>query len=170
MSTTLSKDKTIIAKLCGLHSHIVDLERQIRDLSWDKSFDMWTKNAFLQFCSVMPRGCRAVAFIDIDDVHGLNHKHGYQEVDRRIRAMFAIPWRGGDIVARWYSGDEFVVLFDNHGDGPQRKIEELRASAESNGLAFVCELGTWDVGRRTITTVIGELSDSLQRNNPGTTR
>ncbi len=170
MSTTLSQHKLIIAKIFGLHSHIAELERQIHDLSWDSTFDMWTRNAFIQFCRVMPRGRRAIAFVDLDNVHGLNRLFGYREVDRRVKNTFAIPWRSSDIVARWYSGDEMVILFDDGEEGARRKIGELLGSAQENGLSFAWELGHWDVGKQSVETVIGELSDTLQQNNPETRR
>lgn len=163
---TLSKSKQVISRIFGLHTHIAELERRIRELSWDNAFDMWTRNAFLQFCRVMPRGRRTVAFIDLDDVHGLNASLGYQEVDRRIQSAFAIPWRSSDIVARWYSGDEIVILFDNDYEGAEIKINELKASASDNGLGFAYEIGSWYVGEEPIEAPVERISNLLRLNNP----
>lgn len=163
---TLSKEKRVLARIFGIHGHILDLERKIRELSWDSAFNMWTRNAFLQFCSVMPRGVRTVAFIDLDDIHGLNASVGYREVDRRIRDTFSIPWRSSDIVARWYSGDEIVILFDNDIQSATDKMFELKKSGKSHDIGFVHELGSWVVGEETIECVVDNLTKRLKRNNP----
>jgi GGDEF domain-containing protein len=86
---------------------------------------MWTRNAFLQFCHVMPRDVRWVAFIDMNKIHELNEELGYTEVDRRIKETFSVPFRRSDVVARWYSGDYIVILFDADGSGAGHKIEQL---------------------------------------------
>ena len=51
-----------------------------------------------------------VVFMDLDGLHALNERLGYGEVDRRIRTALAL--REGDtyFIARWYSGDEIVLL------------------------------------------------------------
>ena len=40
---------------------------------------MWTRNAFLQFCHVMPRDVRWIAFLDMNKIHELNEELGYTE-------------------------------------------------------------------------------------------
>ena len=52
------------------------------------------------------------AFIDLNHIYELNEHLGYNEVDRRVKEMFSVSFRRSDIVARWYSGDEIVILFD----------------------------------------------------------
>src|SRR3972149_6988341 len=98
--------KALIGRILGYQSEIEALNRKLQELSWDQVFGMWTRTAFLQFCRVMPRGRRALVFIDLDHIHELNHKLGYAEVDRRVRSTFSIPLRSSDIVARGDSGDE----------------------------------------------------------------
>ena len=109
----------------------------------------------------MPRGRRVVAFIDLDDIHRLDQELGYAEVDRRVHAMFSVPFRRSDIVARWYSGDEIVILFDSERLGAQRKIEELAAAAAAEGLGFKFDIGDWDVGKTPIEDVIEQLSKNV---------
>jgi GGDEF domain-containing protein len=152
-----------LGSVLGYEKEIEDLRHRIQELSWDQSFGMWTRTAFLQFCRIMPRGKRTIAFLDIDDVHSLNHAHGYVEVDRRVRDAFAIPFRRSDIVARWYSGDEIVVLFDSDPQGAQRKLEELAASAARNGISFTHEVGAWAVGETDIVDAVNGLSDRNRR-------
>jgi GGDEF domain-containing protein len=161
-----------VSELFGFGQEINNLRQRIAELSWDNTFGMWTRPAFLEFCRVMPRGGRVVALIDLNHIHDLNYQYGYAEVDRRIKATFAIPFRRSDIVARWYSGDEIVILFDADQTGAERKIGELRESAGRAGLTFVFAIGEWEVGRQPIIEVITALSQRLAQEklvNPSTT-
>lgn len=153
------KGKRFLYNILGCQKEMDDLQNRVRELSWDCTFGMWTRTAFLQFCRVMPRGQRSLAFLDLDGIHGLNHQLGYVEVDRRIREAFAIPFRRSDIVARWYSGDEIVILFDSDVEGARRKMEELMESASRQGLSFTHELGVWAVGTADIVEVVNGLSE-----------
>jgi GGDEF domain-containing protein len=151
----MSKDADTVT---GLKDEIAELKRRIQELSWDSVFGMWTRTAFLQFCRVMPRGQRTVAFIDLDRIHDLNNQLGYAEVDRRVKAAFSIPLRKSDIVARWYSGDEIVILFDGDQHGALMKIRGLEESAAREGLSFAFEIGTWQVGESDIVEAVNALS------------
>ncbi len=142
---------------------IEELQKKIDELSKDDVYDIWTRAAFLQFCKVMPRGIRAVVFLDFDRIHDLNEMIGYQEVDKRIRATLNINFRVSDLVARWYSGDEIVILFDGDLDFANKKMSELRSSAGNNGLSFKYNVGVWEVGKTEIDHVIDNLSKNLKR-------
>lgn len=150
-----------VADIFGFEQELDDLRQRIVELSWDSAFGMWTRPAFLEFCRVMPRGRRVVAFIDLNHIHDLNYQFGYAEVDRRIKTTFAIPFRRSDIVARWYSGDEIVILFDGGRAGLERKIDELRESAGQAGLTFMSSIGEWEVGGQPIEDVITGLTQRL---------
>ena len=50
--------KQWIGKLFGFDAEIRELRRQVKELSWDGTFGMWTRGAFLQFCHVMPPDTR----------------------------------------------------------------------------------------------------------------
>jgi GGDEF domain-containing protein len=143
----------------GLQKEIHDLRSKVEELSWDEVFGMWTRGAFLQFCRVMPRGTRTVVFIDLDGIHSLNHRVGYSEVNRRIKSTFSIPFRSSDLVARWYSGDEIVILLDCDLEGADIKISQLQESARGQGLTFTHEIGEWEVGWESITKVVDALAD-----------
>lgn len=153
--------RDLVGRIFGFEREIRELRQQVRDLSWDSTFGMWTRGAFLQFCQVMPRGRRVVAFIDLVRIHELNEQLGYTEVDRRVKATFSMPFRRSDIVARWYSGDEIAILFDSDRSGAERKIAQLRESAARQGLAFDYELGEWEVGKQAIEDVIAALAEKV---------
>ena len=146
-----------------LFARIKELEERVEYLSKDTAYGVWTRAAFLQFCSVMPRGLRAVIFFDFDRIHNLNDELGYAEVDRRIRSTLTLDFRASDLVARWYSGDEIVILIDGDLDIAETKIKELKANARSNGLTFKYELGLWEVGKETIEVIVNELARRLTR-------
>ncbi len=155
--------KRLVAKIFGFDSEIQELRRQVRDLSWDTSFGMWTRPAFLQFCHVMPRDMRWVVFIDMNRIHELNEELGYAEVNRRIKETFSVPLRRSDVVARWFSGDEIVILLDSDEQGARRKIEELVESAGKEGMTFYAELGQWEVGKSKIEDVVEKLADKVNK-------
>jgi hypothetical protein len=67
---------------------------------------------------------------------GRDQELGYTEVDRRVQSTFSVPFRRSDIVVRWYSGDEIVILFDSERDGAERKMEELAVAGRAEGLTF----------------------------------
>ena len=90
------------------------------------------------------------AFLDFDHLKQLNSKFGYAEVNNRIRRALSIKRRRSDLLARWFSGDEVIALFDGDLRAAKHKIEELKESARSEGLDFTYELGTWVVGSESI--------------------
>ncbi len=153
--------KRLVGKIFGFQGEIKELKEQIEHLRWDTAFGMWNREAFLQFCQIMPRGLRIVALIDLDRVHVLNEKYGYTEVDRRVKSTFSVPFRRSDLVARWYSGDEIVILFDSDRDGAESKMEELAHWASNQGLSFKFVLGSWEVGKIYIEEMVENMSKEL---------
>jgi len=153
--------KKIAGKIFGFEREIAELQKRIRELSWDTSFDMWTRAAFLNFCDIMPRSLRVLVFIDMDRIAFLNKELGYEEVNRRVRDTFSVPFRRSDIVARWYSGDEIVILFDADLDAAQHKANELEASAAAQDLSFTYNIGEWDVGNEEVEDAIERLANEV---------
>ena len=153
--------RRLVGRIFGFAREIALLQEQVSELSWDTAYGMWTRGAFLQFCQVMPRSTRIVVFIDLDDIHTLNKNVGYSEVDRRIRNTFSVPFRRSDVVARWYSGDEIVILFDSDREGANRKLEELVRSAAAEGMSLKNEIGEWEVGKQAAQDVIDVLADKV---------
>jgi len=71
--------------------------------------------------------------------------------------------RRSDVVARWFSGDEIVILLDSDEQGARRKIEELVESAGKEGMTFYAELGQWEVGKSKIEDVVEKLADKVNK-------
>lgn len=162
--------RKLVGKFFGFDQEIEKLRQQIQELSWDTSFGMWTRTAFLQFCEVMPRGRRTIVFLDLDLIHDLNEELGYTEVDRRVKATFSMPFRRSDVVARWYSGDEIVILFDADREGTERKVAQLEKSAAGQGFTFKYEIGEWEVGKEIIEDVVGTLADRVTERKQAASR
>lgn len=154
--------RNLAARIFGFDREISSLRERVRELSWDSAYGMYTRPAFLQFAQVMPRGGRFVAFIDLDKIHTLDQELGYSEVDRRIKATFSMNFRRSDVVARWYSGDEIVILFDSDREGADRKMEELASSAHREGLSFKFAIGEWAVGKEPAEDIIDALSENVR--------
>ncbi|MDP7449931.1 MAG: hypothetical protein QF689_15160 [Candidatus Latescibacteria bacterium] len=153
--------RELVGRLFGFDKEILGLRDKVRELSWDDAYGVYTRPAFLQFAQIMPRARRIIAFIDLDDIHRLDQELGYAEVDRRVQATFSVPFRRSDIVARWYSGDELVILFDSERIGAERKMEELAVAAAAEGLSFKFDIGEWDVGKEPVDDVIEGLTRNV---------
>ena len=153
--------RDFVGRLFGFNREILRLREKVEELSWDQAYGMYTRPAFMQFARIMPRGRRNVAFIDLDDIHRLDQELGSTEVDRRVRVTFSVPFRRSDIVARWYSGDEIVILFDAERAGAERKMIELTAAAAAVEMTFESALGEWEVGREPVEDVIEGLSRNV---------
>jgi diguanylate cyclase (GGDEF)-like protein/PAS domain S-box-containing protein len=72
-----------------------------------------------------------LVFADLDDLKGINDRHGHATGDAAIRlvaAAFKSILREADIVARW-SGDEFVALLSDGDQSAALQIDERLASA-----------------------------------------
>ncbi len=144
----------------NLNRKILSLSQLVAELSWDEPFGMLTRNAFLQFCRRLPPAARRIAFIDLNDVGEMNLLYGYTEVDRRIQRVFAIFHGSGDIVARWYSGDEIVILFAGESD-PIQKLNSLRLAAQTEQLTFFEQSGVWDSALGPVECAVLALSNQI---------
>jgi hypothetical protein len=147
-------------RLFGVQGEIDDLRRQVAELSWDEPFGMWTRGAFLRMCRGLRGGRRHVAFLDLNGIGDMNLQYSYSEVDRRIRMTFGLIRGSGDLVARWYSGDEIVIVF-NTGREPYRIMARLRENARKYGITFTEALGDWEPERESIVEVIDSLSRAI---------
>jgi diguanylate cyclase (GGDEF)-like protein len=102
-------------------------------------------------------GCR-LAFIDLDDLKGINDRLGHSEGDRALIDTAGIlrnTFRESDIIAR-YGGDEFVVVpVGTPGDDPGSVVTRLeRAIAAHNQdggrpytLLVSVGIADWDAAR-----------------------
>ena len=135
MTTPLS---IIVVLMMALSGYLIwrqnRLERSVTHLMVDATYGVLTRNGLdLRWRQLGAQADRLeVVFFDLDELHAANERYGYADVDRRIRA--ALQVRASDLcVARWYSGDELVIVVgagDGHG-AAERILARLRA----NGLS-----------------------------------
>lgn len=101
-----------------LQTQLLALQLQVNELSVDPAFGVTTRAALRYELPRVANTARRVIFMDIDNMHALNEKHGYNVVDGKIKR--AIHVRAADCVlrARWFSGDEFAfILSSDNADG-----------------------------------------------------
>lgn len=86
------------------------LEQKNLRLAWNSGYGCFTRQGFEDnVWSKIEEQARWIIFFDIDDMHGLNKKHGYDGMNQIIKQTLAR--RGGDYAAgQWFSGDEFIVV------------------------------------------------------------
>jgi GGDEF domain-containing protein len=81
-------------------------QSQINAMKIDPTYGILTRVAL----EASPATEGAIIFWDVDKMHDLNQDWGYEGVDKRIREACAHirHTRGCTLIARWYSGDEFI--------------------------------------------------------------
>lgn len=82
--------------------------------------------------------CFDVLYFDIDNLKQLNTTHSITGANRMIREAFACI-RQTEIVGRWFSGDEFVVICV--GSQSRRILARLEASFATQGISFTSAIG-----------------------------
>jgi diguanylate cyclase (GGDEF)-like protein len=157
-STTTAK------RVAELTRQIALLQSEIAELGWDTNFGMFTRNALLRHCRSLPGDVRQVAFVDLEAIHSLNLLYGYAEVDARVRATFDTPWRTLHTVARWFSGDEIAVVFDEEASTEQARAQmcELESRAQAQGLGFDWALGRWETGSESVEEAVARLAEEVR--------
>ena len=115
------------------------------ELSQDENFGILNRNGLLHFANKQPRGItRHLVLIDIDHLHELNHRYGYEEMNRRIRSMFSIPVQGSDcFVGKFFSGDEVLCVAGVRREDAEAIVKKLEVSAAENGISFTWVMGVW---------------------------
>ena len=151
--------RRLVAWLFGFGREIGELEERVRRLAWDPAFGMYTRAALLAMSGRELRGRKSVVFLDLDRVHELNLLYGYAEVDRRIRAAFSSNTRRSDMwAARWWSGDEVLLVLDSETDQTEAVVSRLAQSAKEHELSFTHAVGEWDGDADGLTAVVQRLS------------
>lgn len=124
--------KIIAAALLGAGIAAALQERRVRRSHYDPAFGMLSR-AGVDARLRGVKGAYDVLFIDLDHVHEL----GYPAVDARVRAAFQLRRGDAQLIGRWYSGDEILVIAPA-GDGvglAQRLAQRLAAQGLSATIA-----------------------------------
>lgn len=124
------------ASVEALHEHV-------RRLSYDDAFGMLTRPALIQHARRLPPDAYFVLFLDLSHMRLLNARLGYEEVNRRVRRTFTPAHRRTDLVGRWYSGDEILIVLPHDPTALSGLVVRLVRHARANGLSFVYAFSAW---------------------------
>lgn len=102
-------------------------------LTTDPSYNVTTRPAIDLELPRIASDAAQVVFIDLDHMHALNEKHGYEKVNSMIKR--AVHVRCDDVLlrARWFSGDELVFILK--GSDPAAFCARLQKSLHNEGLS-----------------------------------
>jgi GGDEF domain-containing protein len=101
----------------------------------------------------------AIAFIDIDFMHDLNAKYGYVEVDRRIAEAFKVI-RRDELISRFYSGDEFILLVPAEHIG--LVVQRLMTAFHEQGISATCGIIQHVQGSKSLAEAVKPAQDLVQ--------
>lgn len=116
------------------------LETLVHDLSWNDGYGCYTRAGFEKV--IWPRiqaEAQHIIFFDIDDMHGINEKHGYDGANELIKDSLAM--RASDVMAgQWFSGDEFIIAVTDdlsrlHPSNPMEFAARLLEIFVENGIS-----------------------------------
>jgi GGDEF domain-containing protein len=123
-------EQAIIAQLL---SKIEELSLVVEDLSKSPSYGVLTRQGVERKWKSIEKRDRALLLIDVDNLHNLNEKYGYEEMNRRIsRGLDSL--RSAELLGLVYSGDEFIaVVKEEEAIACSRRIA---ASFKENGITL----------------------------------
>jgi GGDEF domain-containing protein len=111
-------------------------QETIRLLSTDKAFGILTRNAIDLAIEDRDKPFN-ILFVDFNNVHNLNKILGYKRVNAIFREIFeeykhAHPF---DLLGRYFSGDEIVIISNTDGDSLSR-FSSLKSISDKHNMSF----------------------------------
>jgi len=88
-----------------------NLELIIKDLCYDDSFGMLTRNGLKYYMERNDFDYNYSIFIDFISMSEMNRELGYYSVNDKIKCLFENEKES--LIGRWFSGDEIVILTNN---------------------------------------------------------
>ena len=143
---------------------LVRAELSVRRMKIDPTYGIWTRQAV----EASPPKSGGIVFWDIDHMHEANEELGYAEVDKRISraARLVRISRGCKLIARWYSGDEFIYSCpENQALGAANRIQSLfldEGLSVTIGVSTIC--GDW---RNAVRDASALVQDAKRRGERG---
>lgn len=123
-------DVVEISAIAGLGTAWLVERRRAQRMMIDPAYGIYTRVA----TEAKPPKTGSIIFWDIDDMRSLNQKWTYEGTDKKIRAVVRRLRKSRNcyLVARWYSGDEFIYNCPNQdAAGAATRIKAL---FESQGI------------------------------------
>jgi len=156
--------RTFLGKILGFLSDIEHLNQEIRELSWDKTFNMYNSAGLFRKCKNIPPGeIYGVAFVDLDCLHHLNNIYGYDEVNKKIKATFDIKKGQGDFIGRIFSGDEIFVAGAGGLERLKILLKRITIQGRDHKISFRSSIRIWETGSCDIKTLLDEMGRELLR-------
>lgn len=147
-----------VSWLFGFDREVESLRRKYEKMLWDPNFEIFSRAGLDELIESSTDEYRTVAFIDFDDMHRLNQQFGYDDVNRRIRSTLCRLSKAPQVfVARWYSGDEMVVLSAHDEAVTESLVEEASKAGAYFGVPFTHQVGGWD-GKTPFRHIVDDLS------------
>lgn len=127
----ISLEYILGAMLAFLGMIVYAQSRMIIWLLWDRQYQCWSQSTWELVRPALSGIVRVfdVVYFDIDNMHQHNSQHGWDNVDRALRAAFSHR-RRTDILFRYKKGDE-LIAFVPKGDGQwfaERMQSDLRTA------------------------------------------
>ena len=142
------------------------LYRTLRAAFIDPAYGILTRAGGEAAWRRLHRSDIAIIFTDLDDLHTLNERLGYAEVNQRIATALQMRRNDLAIAMRWFSGDEIVVVVPR-GDG-MSAAERLQLALQDQGLS-----GTFAVVAASVpdlTTEVNRAAALVQRSKAANQR
>ncbi len=102
----------------------------------DHTFGIYSRYGIERIVQQWRRQPMFLIFGDLDHIHELNEEHGYEAVDRSVRTAFQeIKERlePGMLLARWYSGDEWILVFRRD---PAKYLDLIISTFKDEGISL----------------------------------
>lgn len=106
-------------------NRVLELEKELNKARTDKTFGIYSRYGIESIASGWEDQQVYVLFADLDEIHKLNAKLGYQKVDKKINSAFKAIKEilcDNDYLARWYSGDEWILISKSN---PEKYVKEI---------------------------------------------
>lgn len=129
-------------------------------MAWDSSYGCLTRAAFnLMYPVLRTLGYTFIA-CDVDKFKQLNTTYGHERVNHLVKGAIRRFSRGGDLVFRVYSGDEFIIATRSHN--VHTIMHRLIHTFAWHGMSLTANVVTGTLE----TTMLKILSDKQSTNNP----
>jgi GGDEF domain-containing protein len=118
-----------------------EMQAMIERLSNDPIWSCYTRAALQERWEEFSNGAVGIAYCDIDDMHGLNSKHGHAGVDAMIRQVVGNIRHDDVVISRWLNGDELVFIIKS-GD-VELFCHRIQSELNLHGINGTFAFSTW---------------------------
>lgn len=141
-----------------LSSELTKARQELERVYHCQLFGILTRQGLLKAWEETDRTNKAIAFLDIDRLHELNEKVGYEESNFRISSsLVSVRDSEDEKIGRWQNGDEVVLWASVFSI--EAIILRLKEDFNDHGLSFTCAIGL--AGSESLQECVKPLSDEV---------